>query len=199
MNCPNVLRTATALALAFAATSPMAADPDIEQVRAATAKLIGQLIEQGVLARDKGAALIEEVGKPAPVGSAGRDKGNSGAATTVRVPYVPEFVRKEIKDELRTELVAQAVREGWAGPGAVPAWVRGIEFDGDLRLRAQSDRFADANAPQVSITDTNRTRALALANVEQQRNRLRFRGRLGLTVTADENWSGGFRDRKSVV
>jgi hypothetical protein len=111
----------------------------------------------------------------------------------VRVPFVPEFVRKEIKEELRNELAAQAAREGWAGPGVVPAWVRGMRFDGDLRTRLQSDNFDPANASAISITETNRTRALTLANTTQDRQRLRVRARLGLSISADDNWSGNLR------
>ncbi|MBY0469264.1 MAG: putative porin, partial [Burkholderiaceae bacterium] len=177
---------------------------DIDQVRAATAKLIAQLVEQGVLARDKGEALLSDVAKPAAAspasgnagsaaGGAATGAGAKGAAGAVRVPYIPEFVRKELKEEIRLELAAQAFREGWTGPGSVPAWVRKLEWDGDLRFRVQLDRFGSGNAPQISITDTNRTRAIALANTAEDRERLRFRARIGLTAKIDENWSGGVR------
>ena len=188
----TLLPSAAALAfsLTFAAPAALAQDADIDKVRAATAKLIAQLIEQGVLSRDKGAALLSEVALPA--GAAGTSSA-AKPAPTVRVGYIPEFVRKELKDELRVELQAQAVREGWAGPGAVPSWTRGLEWDGDVRTRLQLDRFADGNAPQISITETNRTRALTLANVSEDRERLRVRARIGLTATIDENWSAGVR------
>lgn len=177
---------------------------DIDQVRAATAKLIAQLVEQGVLARDKGEALLNDVVKPAAAAPSASPAaaatgsgaaGTKGAAGTVRVPYIPEFVRKELKDEIRLELAAQAFREGWSGPGAIPGWVRKLEWDGDLRFRVQLDRFANGNATQISISDTNRTRAFPLpqANTTEDRERLRFRARIGLTATIDENWSGGVR------
>ncbi|MEI7465352.1 MAG: putative porin [Burkholderiales bacterium] len=192
-----------ALASLMWANAPVYAQQvDIDQVRAATAKLIAQLVEQGVLSRDKGEALLSDVTKPAAAasgsGSAGASAGSGaagakGAAGTVRVPYIPEFVRKELKDEIRLELAAQAFREGWTGPGSVPAWVRKLEWDGDLRFRVQLDRFSNGNAPQISITETNRTRALALANTSEDRERFRFRARIGLTAKIDENWSGGVR------
>lgn len=170
---------------------------DIDQVRAATAKLIAQLVDQGVLARDKGEALLNDVAKPAAAGagatSAGGATGTKAAAGTVRVPYIPEFVRKELKEEIRLELAAQAFREGWSGPGAIPGWVRKLEWDGDLRFRVQLDRYASDNAAQPSITETNRTRALSPLNTSEDRERLRLRARVGLTATIDENWSGGVR------
>ncbi len=115
------------------------------------------------------------------------------APGTVRVPLIPEFLRKEIKDELRKELREDAIREGWAGPGAVPAWVRSLKWDGDLRTRYQFDNFQPDNAPAISVLETNRSRALSLLNTTQDRQRLRVRARVGLTTSADENWSGGVR------
>ena len=115
------------------------------------------------------------------------------AAGTVRVPYIPEFMRKELKEEIRLELAAQAFREGWSGPGSIPGWVRGLEWEGDLRLRAQFDRFANDNAETLSIADTNRNRSLSLLNVSEDRDRMRFRARIGLNAKIDSNWSGGVR------
>jgi polyhydroxyalkanoate synthesis regulator phasin len=59
------LKPALALALTAAAWPVAAQTSDIEAVRAATAKLIAQLVDQGVLAPDKGEALLTEVIRPA--------------------------------------------------------------------------------------------------------------------------------------
>ena len=189
------LRAGGALALALFAWPASAADVDVEQLREATAKLIKLLVDQGVLTREKADAVLGDLKTPASAtASAAPSPGKPASApATVRVPYVPEFVRKEIKDELRAELQAQAVREGWAGPGAVPEWVRGIEFAGDLRMRFEADRFADGNAPAVNVSATNSNRSLTLLNTSEDRERFRFRGRFGLTATLDENWAGGLR------
>lgn len=190
------MRLTAMLLLALWGLPSAAQETDIDKVRAATAKLIGLLVEQGVLTREKGQALLDEVttAPASPAESAAATPPKAAAKPdTVRVPYVPEFVRKELKEELRAELAAQAAHEGWAGPGAVPAWVRGLEWEGDLRFRVQFDRFAEGNAAQVSVLDTNRSRTLSLMNVSEDRSRLRFRARLGLNAAIDENWSGGVR------
>jgi Putative porin len=262
----------TGAAVSGAATAGTPAD--IEQVRAATARLISQLVEQGVLNREAAAAMLNDVGKPgaavpmaaaqtpqpaspltsqpnsqptaqplvaatpaaplppptpapvamptaaplvappppaaaaayaapaAPTAVASADPAagqntaggaSKAAAGTVRVPYIPEFMRKELKEEIRLELAAQAFREGWSGPGSIPSWVRSLEWEGDLRLRAQFDRFANDNAETLSVGDTNRNRSLTLLNVTQDRDRMRFRGRIGLNAKIDSNWSGGVR------
>jgi hypothetical protein len=186
---------ATALAAGFLSLPVQAADAEIDRVRATTTKLINMLLEQGLITRAKADELLKEMDAPAarPAAPATAAAPVPAPATTVRVPFVPEFVRKEIKDELRAELSAQARQEGWAGPGAVPAWVRGLRWEGDLRSRLQSDNFDAANAAAISITETNRTRALTLANTTEDRQRLRVRARLGMAVTADSNWSGNVR------
>ncbi len=214
----HLSRSIAAAALALWTTLPaVAQQADIDQARASTLKLIEQLVSQGVLSRDKAEALLSEVAKPAVAPPASGDSGFAGTAPnsanstlpvaadsaaaspskpapgTVRVPYIPEFVRKELKEEIRLELAAQAFREGWSGPGAVPSWVRGLEWEGDLRFRAQFDRFADGNASTISVNDTNRNRSLSLLNVSEDRDRLRFRGRIGLNAKLDDHWSGGVR------
>jgi Putative porin len=194
---PISLRLTATVSLALLAIPAAAQENDIDKVRASTTKLIGLLIEQGVLTRDKAEALLVDVGKPAaaPAASSGSSANLSkpSATPTVRVPYLPDFVRKEIKDEVRAELAAQAAREGWAAPGSVPEWTRGITIDGDLRTRYQLDKYASDNAPAVSVTETNRTRARTDLNTTEDRHRLRVRARLGATAVADANWSAGVR------
>ncbi len=208
-------RLAAALAMTTWVTVPAAAqESEIDKVRATMSKLISQLVSQGVLPREAGNALLSEAGvapvtpasgapaaapvapgwaaapSPAATGAAGSSQ---PAPATVRVPYIPEFVRKELKEEIRLELAAQAFREGWSGPGAIPGWVRRLEWDGDLRVRTQLDRFSNDNAAALSILDTNRSRALSLLNTSEDRERLRVRARIGLTATIDEHWSAGVR------
>ena len=184
------------LCAAWAVPAVAAQDADIDAVRAATARLISQLVEQGVLAKDKGSALLDDVAKPAPrpeAHAAAAGAAAKAAPGAVRVQYIPEFVRNEMKAEIRQELAEQASREGWAGPGAVPAWVRNLEWEGDLRVRAQLDSFESGNAQQISVLDTNRNRSLSLMNTTQDRERLRVRARIGLNAKIDENWSTGVR------
>jgi len=194
-------RTLAAVLAGCAIGAPAwAADPEIERVRATTVRLINQLVDQGLLTRARGEALLKELeAAPAPtaastaVPTTAPAAAPAAAAPPVRVPFVPEFVRNQMKEELRNELAAQAAREGWAGPGVVPTWVRGLRVEGDLRTRLQSDDFDAGNAAAISITDTNRNRALTLANTTVDRQRLRVRARLGVVATADDNWSGSLR------
>jgi hypothetical protein len=187
---PPILQAALALvALALPLGAQAQPQSDIERARDAMSKLIATLTEQGMLPKDKAEALARDVAPPPrPVAANG-----ARPAEPVRVGYVPQFVRDEIKRELRAELVDQAAREGWAGPNAVPAWTRGMVIDGDVRVRLQTDRFDDGNAPAISVGETNRNRAATAANTTEDRERLRVRARVGVTATLDENWAAGVR------
>jgi hypothetical protein len=106
---------------------------------------------------------------------------------------MPAFMRKELKDELRAELMAQAAKEGWAGPGAVPDWVRRVQWYGDLRVREQYENFISDNAPAVNVTATNQQRSLVLLNTTQDRTRMLVRARAGVAAAVDEHWTADFR------
>ena len=190
-----------AIALALACTlAPARADDaaDIAKVRASTIQLISMLVEQGVLSRERADVLLQEATLPpkpaAPAAAASAPaEAASVPAGTVRVPYLPAFVRKEIKDELRAELVAQAERDGWAGPGAVPEWVRRVQWYGDLRVRGQYENFISSNAPAVNVTATNQARSLTLLNTTEDRGRMLVRARAGMAAAVDEHWTTDIR------
>jgi hypothetical protein len=70
------------------------------------------------------------------------------------VTYVPETVREEIsnairsqlRDEVKRDLITQAREERWGVPGALPNWVDDLTFFGDVRVRAEADNYAKDNA-----------------------------------------------------
>jgi hypothetical protein len=195
-----IFRAAIALAITAAFAPAHAAEAgDIEQVRASTVQLIGMLVEQGVLSRERADILLQEASLPAKPADAPPAAATPPADApamppgTVRVPYIPAFVRKEMKDEIRAELVAQAQREGWAGPGAVPEWVRRVQWYGDVRTRLQYDNLVSDNAPAINIAQTNSTRSIVLLNTTEDRTRLLVRARAGVAVAVDENWTTDFR------
>ena len=141
--------------------------------------------------------------------SAAREK-PKGAAP-VRVQYVPETVKNEIRDQLRQEVLAQAKTERWAEPNAVPAWLDRIKWEGDMRVRYQMEEFAKSNtealdyifaAAGANPTGGEVTRAAgfltnngsaATANTLENRDRYRLRARLGVLAKVSDDWSAGIR------
>jgi hypothetical protein len=175
---------ASLLALALATTLPAArADErgELEALRGTTLNLIRLLVTEGVLTQDKANALIRQA--EAEAAAAGERK-----PPTVRVPYVPQVVRDEIKEQIREEVIQQARSERWATPNTFPSWVNGVSLYGDVRFRYQRDGLDPANAPAVNFQNAGQN----INNTTEDRNRLRVRGRIGLRAKVGETVEAGF-------
>lgn len=189
----------------------------------ATVNLINLLVKQGTLSEDQAAALIKQADDEAYVArQATRDatikaEGAEKAATTAtdavsppgtkRVTYVPEIVKKQLRDEIRAEVMAKAEKENWASPGKYPEWAQRIRFYGDIRARYEGDRFPAGNGPLENYNAINtgnpfqEDNSSALPNpylppsynTTQDRNRFRFRARLGADVDLFDGFSAGLR------
>lgn len=129
---------------------------------------------------------------------------------TVRVPYIPEPVKEQLKKEIETEMrekitediVRRARKERWGISDAWPEWVRSMTWTGDIRLRAQHDDYDPSNELPGSISYLNYQRINdsgsdsaegTILNITEDRTRLRTRLRLGARANVTENWDIGFR------
>lgn len=199
-------RTTLGMALALAlAAAPAAADEreSFEVLKQTTVNLIDALVDNGVLMREKADALIRQAEKKAAQAAAAKGRERGGA---VRVQYVPEVVKNQIREEIKQEVLAQAKNERWAEPNAIPSWLDRIKWEGDVRFRYQADLFDSGNTTAQDYVNTaclsSVTRAgglsspdcgLATGNATKDRNRLRLRARLGMLAKITESWSAGFR------
>lgn len=200
---------ALALALLLGAAPALADErADLETLRATVTGLIGALVDQGVLSREAADAMIRKAEANAAASVAAKAPAPA-APGEVRVTYVPQFVKDEIRAQVRDELraeVAQDVidrarQEQWGVPAALPEWVARLKFKGDLRLREQSDRFADGNAQfaYFDFLEINEAGGLAdagadgLLNTTEDRDRFRARVRLGLDMTITDTLLAGVR------
>ncbi len=72
---------------------------------------------------------------------------------SIRFAYVPEFVKEEIRQDVIkdltgkvvTEVKADAKKEKWGVPAALPEWISAIKVTGDARLRMQDDMYGSSN------------------------------------------------------
>lgn len=199
---------AMAAALPLMSASAHAADGEresLEALRQTTLALIDLLVANGTLSRDKADALLAEAKARATRAVAEAPK-PAAEAPVVRVPYVPQVVRDQIRNEVREEVVARARAERWGVPNATAAWTDFVQIDGDLRVRSQTDRYDAANpTPQDFLTAslTGVTRAadfaagtaagLPTANTDEDRDRLRLRARLGVTAKVSDTVTAGIR------
>src|SRR5262249_22412667 len=123
---------------------------------------------------------------------------------TVRVTYVPEVVKKQIREEIKEEVLTQAREENWAAPRTFPEWASRFSFFADIRGRYEGDFFPAGNDntgafPNFNAINTGPpfdvrgTTFSPQINVDQDRERFRLRVRFGLAVDLAENFTAGIR------
>ena len=177
---------------------PSAERAELEQLRATTLALIQALVDQGLIARERADALLKQAAAkaaPAPAAAA-VPPGQWGAPpATVRVPYIPETLKAQIKEDIRNDVLATAREEGWADSRRIPPWVRGLTIEGDVRVRAQGELFADDNLAAEVYRDQTDSPAWSpdLTNTLAARKRLTLRARLGVLAKVSEDVSAGLR------
>ncbi|MFZ5593577.1 MAG: putative porin [Pseudomonadota bacterium] len=171
---------------------------NLGELRATTRGLIESLVEQGALTRHKADELLKQIDaqEPPPAGTAVPAVDDP---SVVRVPYVPETVKKEIIEEIKKDVIVQGRRERWSKPGPTPDWINRFRLEGDFRLRYHADRFEENNFPFVLNTlEINRAQDISrvsapFLNTTEDRDRFRLRARLNLLAEVTDNISAGFR------
>ncbi|QYJ19960.1 putative porin [Achromobacter sp. ES-001] len=202
----NRLAASLALAVAGAACLPAHSAPAPSEN--ATINLIRLLVQQGVLKPEQANALVAQAEAEAKAArQAAPDRGAAVAqAGDVRVPYIPQTVRDQIRDEVKAEVMVQAKEENWAQPNTFPDWVSRITVEGDVRVRDESRLYnggnsneitdfakLNANGPYDVNPNTNGGYPPMLNTREDRRNQLRIRARLGVRAEISEAWTAGIR------
>jgi len=151
----------------MAQTAPASATPAATAATASGAKapseimavnLIRLLVKQGVITQAAADALMQEAEaetRQAQLASAA--PGPSGPpAGVIRVPYVPEVVRNQIRDDIKKDVLAEAKTEGWANPHIIPSWLDRVQFFGDLRFQDQFNFYSKNNvSPYIDYATFN--------------------------------------------
>jgi hypothetical protein len=187
----------------------------------ATINLVNLLVSQGVLKDDQAAALIKQaedeafVSRQAAKDATAKADDAAKAATaaaaaanppgTKHVTYVPEVVKRQLREDLKREVMAQAQKENWASPGKYPEWASRIRFYGDMRARYQGSFFPSGNdtvdALNFNAINTGSPYDSSDANhyfapsydADKNRNQFRLRARLGLDADLFEGFTAGLR------
>lgn len=199
MNIRKKMKQLTGLmaVLALAAPPVHAGEREsLEQLRNTTLSLIELLVQEGVLSKTKAENLIKEA-EAAKLATAAQDSGaasepgSAGGEKVVRVQYVPEHVKNEMREEIKKEVMAKLNYKAGERLG-LPEWIDRIQWEGDLRLRYELDSFPNGNAPAVAF-QSSETRNADIDNVEDERNRFRVRARLGAKLKIADWLDGGIR------
>jgi len=198
---------------ASSAVATAAERESLETLRLTTLALIEALVQNGTLSRSAADALLADARRRAELAMAQAQRqpaappaGVAAAAPVVRVPYVPQVVRDQIRNEVREEVLARAKLERWGVPNATAEWTDRISIEGDLRLRGQVDRPSRENPPPqdflaASLSGVTRVADLAAgtaaglptASTQDDRDRLRLRARLAFNARVNEQVTAGLR------
>lgn len=228
--------TLAAALLGPLATSAALAEEDREATlvnRNMTVNLIEALVQKGILDRASADAMIrdakskavkeakEEMAReateakaaapaaPAPSASAAAPDGKAKPDKTIHVGYVPEFVKKEIHDQVRAELKDEVLRdvkktakaEQWNFADALPDWIHRIKPYMDARIRFSDEFFQQDNAQFYDWMAINEDGGISQAlaknqaylNTTHDRLRINERFRVGFDADIAEGLKAGFR------
>ncbi len=190
------------------ATAPVAADatPSAEAAagpsQSMVINLIHLLVKQGVITQTAADALVKQAQDEATQARMAAASAPPAAQTlpppapgVVRVPYVPQVVRNQIRDEIKQDVMAQAQAEGWANKNVIPDWINRIHWSGDFRFRDQFNFYSPNNftgyidyatfnssGPTDINPITNRDGIPFLDTVNNRINQLSLRARLAMTA-----------------
>ncbi len=123
---------------------------------------------------------------------------------SVRVTYIPELVKKQLREQIKADVMAETKKDNLGGPRNLPGWVPRFRFTGDVRIRGErlaypsgndnTGTFPNFNAINTgSPFDVSGTVFSPQYNVDRDRNRLRLRVRLGVEVDLGEGFTAGLR------
>jgi hypothetical protein len=212
-NAAALPMAACAVAFTLAAGAAHAAqsqeERSLNELRNTVVNLLQSLVERGVMTREQAEGIVRSAQEKAAADAATAQAQDDAESGAVRVPYVPEIVKEEIRKQVKAELapevakdvIEQGQTEGWASSAFMPDWLRRVRWSGDVRVRGQSDLFADENLPNsyLNYQAINEAGGIgeagldAFSNTTQDRYRLRGRLRLGLDAELGRGWSVGTR------
>jgi hypothetical protein len=196
-------------------TSSKAASPN------AMVNLVNMLVKQGVFTAEQGQALIKQAEDEAYIARQASQvattkaddaaKAANAAANAVSPPgtkhvtYVPDIVKRELREQIKQEVMDKAKDEKWAAPNTFPDWAQRIHFSGDVRVRYEADLFPKGNdTASATLMNWNAINTGSpfdftagppppLRDVDQDRNRFRLRARLGMEANLYDGFTAGLR------
>ncbi|RRJ95714.1 hypothetical protein Ga0100231_024760 [Opitutaceae bacterium TAV4] len=174
-----------------------------EEEKAAVAKEVTQAVQQALKTTPASPGV-----PPSQVPAGSTVVTTTSSDGTLRVTYVPEVVKRQLREDIKQEVMKQAREENWAAPRSFPEWTSRLRLSGDFRFRYEGDYFPSDNdtsgvfpnfnalnngSPYDVSKISNPNSFAPQQNVDQDRERLRLRARLALDADLGENFTAGFR------
>jgi hypothetical protein len=205
-----------------AIAAPTSERQSLNELRNTVVNLLQGLVDRGVLSREQAATMVADAQAKAAQAAEAEAAEELAEKDAIRVPYIPEIVKQEIRTQVANDLskqvtdrvVERAKDEQWGVPAALPDWVKRVRWFGDVRLRGEADVYASDNVlflqnPGGEPIPTNlyivdpleandrggigRAGLGAFSNVSEDRQRLRARLRVGLDAELGGGFSMGLR------
>lgn len=173
--------------------------------------LISKLVEKGQLTRAEAVEMIQQAEAEAEQAraqaKASMKRDAAAADDAMRVNYVPEVVKNQMRDEIKQQLLAELTTPpATSGKGGAHPVIEEEDegLFGDLRLRYEMLNYDDINDNSGSFPnfhaintgspfDTAGNVFSPQYNVDQDRDRYRLRFRIGADYELEEDWKAGFR------
>jgi hypothetical protein len=186
----KLLVMAVAAACSGHAVAADDANARIEELHETTLNLIQLLVEQKVLTQEAADGMLKkaraQAAEKVEQAKAAETEANHGV---VRVTYVPEHVKRDIQEQVRQEVVAQAKQERWGDVNAVPEWLDRLKWEGDFRLRYQNEVMSGSNAPAAVFDSFGQN----VSNSTEDNVAGKVRLRLGLNANVTSKVDVGVR------
>lgn len=235
---PLIKPLAAVLAGSLASAAVAEQREEILKVKKSTfVNLVDLLVQRGVINKQEGTGLVSaaeeeaaseekrQASAPAAASSPNGEKSaqagaipsgeGKNAEKSQHVGYVPEFIKREIRDQVKAELKAEVVKdvkaeaktEKWGIPGALPEWVSSIKPYFDMRIRLADEFYGSDNVEGFDNRGTydwlqinedgglyqSMLKNKAFFNNQKDRLRLRERFRVGFDAQITEGLKSGFR------
>lgn len=192
-----------------------AAQPRVQLSESFAINLVNRLVERGVLTQADAEDMITLAKADAQAAAQEREALFTAAQTAaeappasddeVRVTYIPEVVKDEMRSQIKSELLREAEEKKWLAPKYdLPDWVSSFHPHADFRVRYESIAFSEGNSntgafPNFNAINTgpayDETGVLFAPqiNTDQDRERARFRLRFGAELDLDDHFTLGIR------
>jgi hypothetical protein len=194
-----------------------------------TVNLIARLVQKGVLTKEEAVVMIQQAEAEAQKAQQAQQAAAAQAdiaalppeptADEMRVTYIPEVVKNNMRDQIKQELMATAREEKWSEKH-YPTWTEKFRPFGDIRGRYDNTFFPTSHFKKDPVTgepvlvegndntgafpnfnaintgspfDTSGTQFAPQYNVDQDRERARLRARFGTDIMLGDGFNAGVR------
>jgi hypothetical protein len=173
-----------------------------------TINLINRLVQKGILTQDEAKEMIQQAEADAATAAAQKEIAalppEPAPEDEMRIAYIPDVVRNQMRDQIQQELMAQAREEKWSEK-EYPEWTSTFRPFGDIRVRSENVFFPDGNAigqfPNFNAINTgapfdtspSNPQLAPQYNSDQDRHRARLRARFGSEILLGDGFNGGIR------